>query len=511
MPLVRVAAGAAASAATTEPAARPDVNTAAAVPTPAGRATAPRGARATTRETRATVGAGRLPCPCRAAAGRRSRRPPRRPPTRTASSRCRVSSVSASRASSLTPATAATIRARRATASTKPSWCSTSRCGSRSCCEKPGVEVVMTRRHRRLHPARRSARPSPTARARTCSSRFTPTPAGTPQARGVETYFLNFANNLEAEAVAARENAASGQTMRSLPDIVKAIALNNKLDESRDLAEMRAALDGAAARHRSNDELRDLGVKQAPFVVLIGAGDAQRAGRDLVRDQQAGRRAAEDGRLSPADRPGAARRGARLPAESLKKMNAVAGQDSGDVSEAGSRDRGNGQVLRNDRVSPLQGAAQPIVVRVVEQPRARHVDRRRHHRRRRAHRSAADHRGGAGRSCWAEFRSASNASAARAHRPRTPLGFGRAAHHLNARRHLAASRSVLRLHSSAPVSAQLGERADGDAGRPLRLIRLRPRPPTPCRRCRGAPTAGRRRTPAGTSPPCTRRPAVRRS
>ena len=30
------------------------------------------------------------------------------------------------------------------------------------------------------------------------------------EARGVETYFLNFANNREAEAVAARENAGSG-------------------------------------------------------------------------------------------------------------------------------------------------------------------------------------------------------------------------------------------------------------------------------------------------------------
>ena len=36
--------------------------------------------------------------------------------------------------------------------------------------------------------------------------------------------------------MAARENAGSTRPMRHLPDIVKAIALNNKLDESRDLA-----------------------------------------------------------------------------------------------------------------------------------------------------------------------------------------------------------------------------------------------------------------------------------
>ncbi len=91
-----------------------------------------------------------------------------------------------------------------------------------------------------------------------------------PDARGVETYFLNFANTLSAAAVAARENAASGQTMAALPDIVKAIALNNKLDESRDFATdvqhaMIERLRGA------NKSLKNLGVKQAPFLVLIGA------------------------------------------------------------------------------------------------------------------------------------------------------------------------------------------------------------------------------------------------
>ena len=90
-------------------------------------------------------------------------------------------------------------------------------------------------------------------------------------ARGVETYFLNFANNPEAEAVAARENATSGQPMHSLPDIVRAIALNNKINESRDLAEtvQKSMIKRLTPKNRT---IRDLGVKQAPFVVLIGAG-----------------------------------------------------------------------------------------------------------------------------------------------------------------------------------------------------------------------------------------------
>jgi N-acetylmuramoyl-L-alanine amidase len=89
-------------------------------------------------------------------------------------------------------------------------------------------------------------------------------------ARGVETYFLSFASSPEAEAVAARENSASSGGMHNLPDIIKAIALNNKLDESRDFAAMvQEAL--VSRLRRSNTALRNLGVKKAPFVVLIGA------------------------------------------------------------------------------------------------------------------------------------------------------------------------------------------------------------------------------------------------
>jgi N-acetylmuramoyl-L-alanine amidase len=89
-------------------------------------------------------------------------------------------------------------------------------------------------------------------------------------ARGVETYFLSFATSPDAEAVAARENSGSAGGMHNLPDIIKAIALNNKLDESRDLAGMvQEAL--VSRLRRSNKDLRSLGVKKAPFVVLIGA------------------------------------------------------------------------------------------------------------------------------------------------------------------------------------------------------------------------------------------------
>jgi N-acetylmuramoyl-L-alanine amidase len=90
-------------------------------------------------------------------------------------------------------------------------------------------------------------------------------------ANGIETYYLSFASTPDAEAVAARENSASERAMHNLPDIIKAIALNNKLDESRDLAAM--VQESMVTRLRkSNRALRNLGVKKAPFVVLIGAG-----------------------------------------------------------------------------------------------------------------------------------------------------------------------------------------------------------------------------------------------
>ncbi|MEZ5418715.1 MAG: N-acetylmuramoyl-L-alanine amidase [Vicinamibacterales bacterium] len=91
-----------------------------------------------------------------------------------------------------------------------------------------------------------------------------------PKARGVEVYYLSFASNPEAEAVAARENATSTGGMHSLPSVVRAIALNNKLDESRDLAQM-VQQSLATRLVKPNPAIRNRGVKKAPFVVLIGA------------------------------------------------------------------------------------------------------------------------------------------------------------------------------------------------------------------------------------------------
>ena len=90
------------------------------------------------------------------------------------------------------------------------------------------------------------------------------------KARGIETYFLSFARNAHAEEVAARENAISEATLKDLQNLVKAIALNTKIDESRDFASaVQESLVGELKPHYPT--VVDRGVHTAPFYVLIGA------------------------------------------------------------------------------------------------------------------------------------------------------------------------------------------------------------------------------------------------
>jgi N-acetylmuramoyl-L-alanine amidase len=81
---------------------------------------------------------------------------------------------------------------------------------------------------------------------------------------------LNFTSDPSALDVAARENAVSGQSVHQLSDLVKKIALKDKIAESREFA---ADVENSlySGLRKGNDGLRDRGVKKAPFVVLIGA------------------------------------------------------------------------------------------------------------------------------------------------------------------------------------------------------------------------------------------------
>jgi N-acetylmuramoyl-L-alanine amidase len=91
-----------------------------------------------------------------------------------------------------------------------------------------------------------------------------------PSARGVETYYLNFTSDPTALDVAARENAVSDQSIHQLSDLVKKIALKDKIAESREFAaDIETSL--YAGLQKGNEGLKNRGVKKAPFVVLIGA------------------------------------------------------------------------------------------------------------------------------------------------------------------------------------------------------------------------------------------------
>lgn len=88
--------------------------------------------------------------------------------------------------------------------------------------------------------------------------------------RGIETFFLNLATNTDAMRVAARENATSTHNISELQDILSDLMQNSKIQESSILAryiheQLVSGLSGNPYR------IRDLGVKQAPFYVLIGA------------------------------------------------------------------------------------------------------------------------------------------------------------------------------------------------------------------------------------------------
>jgi len=89
-------------------------------------------------------------------------------------------------------------------------------------------------------------------------------------ARGVETYYLNFTSSPDALEVAARENAVSEKSIYELQDLVKKIALKEKIEESREFAaDVQQSLhNGLSAK---NPGIRNRGVKKAPFIVLIGA------------------------------------------------------------------------------------------------------------------------------------------------------------------------------------------------------------------------------------------------
>jgi N-acetylmuramoyl-L-alanine amidase len=89
-------------------------------------------------------------------------------------------------------------------------------------------------------------------------------------AYGIETYYLNFSKNDQATAVVARENGTSLKQVGDLERILFDLMANSKINESSRLAaEIQKSLVSNLG-HRFS-KIKDLGVRQGPFYVLLGA------------------------------------------------------------------------------------------------------------------------------------------------------------------------------------------------------------------------------------------------
>lgn len=84
------------------------------------------------------------------------------------------------------------------------------------------------------------------------------------KAAGIETYYLALASDESARITAMRENAGAEYNMKELDALVGRILKESKSTESRRLAEL------IQAQLTSGKQVKNRGVKHAPFVVLIG-------------------------------------------------------------------------------------------------------------------------------------------------------------------------------------------------------------------------------------------------
>jgi N-acetylmuramoyl-L-alanine amidase len=91
-----------------------------------------------------------------------------------------------------------------------------------------------------------------------------------PEARGVETYYLDNTTDEASLRLAARENSTSRKNVSDLQFILSDMTQNLKLEDSVSLAHrLQSSVVGTLSSHLR--EVKDLGVKKALFYVLVGA------------------------------------------------------------------------------------------------------------------------------------------------------------------------------------------------------------------------------------------------
>jgi len=87
---------------------------------------------------------------------------------------------------------------------------------------------------------------------------------------GIETFFLNFSPDPAVNELAARENATTTKTIGEMEKIIRKIAQNSRIIESRELArKIQAGL--VASLSKSYTGVKDLGAKGGPFWTLLGS------------------------------------------------------------------------------------------------------------------------------------------------------------------------------------------------------------------------------------------------
>jgi N-acetylmuramoyl-L-alanine amidase len=135
--------------------------------------------------------------------------------------------------------------------------------------EKLGCEVIMTRNRDKYLTLEERTAIANTKNADLFISIHT-NAARNKRACGIETYFLNLATDDEAILVAARENATSTKNISDLQTILSDLMQNAKINESSRLAYyVQDAMYKQMKKKYSR--IKNKGVKQAPFYVLLGA------------------------------------------------------------------------------------------------------------------------------------------------------------------------------------------------------------------------------------------------
>ena len=133
----------------------------------------------------------------------------------------------------------------------------------------PGAEVIYTRKDDTFIPLEQRTAIANEAKADLFIS-IHANSSHDHDARGIETYYLNFATSQESMEVATRENAYSEESLHDLQNLIQKIARNEKIEESKELAsDIQDSLTRRLQLVSQNE--RDRGVKKAPFIVLIGA------------------------------------------------------------------------------------------------------------------------------------------------------------------------------------------------------------------------------------------------